>query len=336
MGSVSPISNSLQITLDNLQEALLQVGIVADEKLMALAAKNPAVLKQLQDALSLISNQFSNVIQNKYNESPQTIINNLSPAQVNALKSQITPIQAQINSLTSDLSVQNANLTTQQAALSAASNNVTTLTGQQTALTAQVATDQGVVNGYFGTPPTGSTPGQNGSILNTVIQNAAIFGNDSDGEYSGAIANFKSAQAAEFAQGLQPTSNDITTLIGELPADTTAEQNFEDQLFNQLATANSAVNNLDNDQASLANVTSQIPAAQAAVTAAQAQVNATMANITSDTNSINTETIQLNGLNAQLAAAEAGFNTGLSFYNALSPLEKNMFKELYPNITFPS
>jgi hypothetical protein len=186
------------------------VGIVADDKLMALAAKNPAILKQLQEALTLISNQFSNVIQNKYNESPQTIINNLSPAQVNALKSQIAPIQAQINSLTSDLSNQQATLASQQTAQANAQANVNSLTAQQTALPQAIVNDQSTINGFLGSVQNGTF--QEGSIV--TLTNQIETANEPLQE--GTIELIKGVFQAIPDGGPPPTTDQLNAVLDDL------------------------------------------------------------------------------------------------------------------------
>ncbi len=324
--------------------------IIAEQQLQraygnveGLLSKNPKLAAKLQQSLDLIRVNFSRIIEIKYHKTADQVISGvtggLSQGEIDAITAQIATVTSNIQTLTAEIDALPGQLTQAQSDLAAA---------QATALSYTNALNSPSQTGvYFPSGPPLSSHYSNAIITLTNIPSVDAFMTSIDPTLTPLFHAMvldpllNMINVSDFGHkkdGTPVTIGDVDTIISSLATfQGYVQQNYSTDVYNSVSPflftmidqlvqsrvemVNSmtfALNTLND--VTIPNLNTTITHIQARIVDAPVELSAAQA--------------QLAALNQQLAD---GTNTaGIAFFNSLTPLEKLLFRALYPTVTFPS
>lgn len=325
---VSPTNQNNQYKLE---EYLLDAGVVGIDDVLA---KDPQLASVLDGQLNNISQTFSKIMESKYNLNVQQEIANLSPTEVDSLESQIASVQSQINSINNVISGLQSQLATEQSAVTSDTANVNSVQTQINAQQNTVGSDQATVTGYIGTNSTAGSIANYSLSIQDDMQNT-FYGDTLLNNLLTIDAGEKLFTGVPTVSQLQGLITDTQNFISSNNLNSTQLADMN-SLISQMQNAISSMNTLSSDQATLSNLQNvTLPAAQQQLSTDQATLYNTETNIINEQDLLTPLDQQLASLQAQLTSAQALVNQAIASFNQLTPIEKTLFQELYPNVSFP-
>lgn len=271
-----------------------------------LLVNNPQMQAELQNSLNQIKDNFSKIIDIRYGVTAQSVVDSLSTAQIDALTAQIADLTTQINTITANINSQTQVVTNLQNQINALNQTIAADQASLNAATSLVTHD--LTNALTVMKPgTGAGQDFQNIVINPWLSSVAS-GNPDVAALQSNINTFLARDSGKIAtlrfNGIPLTTYISTNIVSDaqaVPTDLTK---------------------LHNDQAQLAPLTQSLHDAQVLLDSFNAQLVAAQA--------------QLADLNSQLQAAQAALNQAIQFFDSLSPVEKNLFQQLYPGVTFPA
>lgn len=296
-------------------ESLLLKAI---DGLQKLETTNPALVPILKKALELIAASFSQIIKIKYGITAEKEVKNLSPDQVNALNASIAAVTDQINALVETIATLSQQIAADQSTLatyqSQLANLNSSLTAAQTAVSAsqtKVANDVESIQTFI----------QGIEVLNNSPAVQSAFVALSSPPIISQLTDLQTAMVSAINNG-GGTATQKTVLIAQVSI-----------YINQ---AKTDVTQLAADQATVTNLTNQIASLQASINALTVQISNKQNQLQNSNTQLAALQTQLTSLQGQLQTAQNVLNQAIALYETFTPLEKQIFKELYPNVVFPS
>jgi predicted nucleic acid-binding Zn-ribbon protein len=300
---VMPDINS-STNLRRLQVAEDQLAASFD-RVEALIANNPNKLAELQNSINLIKENFSKIISIKYGVSSESVVDSLSSDKIDALIAQITALTNQINSIENDITIKTEAIANYQSQIEVLNQQIITDQANLNAATSKVSSD---LSNALVAMKVNSPVGKDfqNMVINPWLSSVASGTPDVVGLQSN-IHSFLDKDTA-LIRTLRINGILLTTYIS---SNIVNDSNIVVPLLSQL----------QNDNA-------QLDALNHSLQVAQAQLD-------SDKAALLAFQTQLNDLNSQLEIAQAKLNEAITFFNSLTPVEKTLFQELYPDVTFP-
>lgn len=294
----STSAQKLQVTEDQL--------VAAYNRVENLIATNPKKQTELQTSLNLIAENFNKIVNIKYGLSSQSVVDSLSTDQIDALTAQIAALTDQINVIVDDINTQTQAIANYQ--------------NQITILNQKILTDQAGLNNAT------SVVTQDLSNAWTAMKRTSPAGID-----------FQNMVINPWLSSVASGNPDVTALQSNINA-FLAKDSSQIKAFriSGILLTTYISSNIIGDSHAVPPLLSQLQNDNAQLNVLNQALQTAQNQLDSDNAALAVLQTQLDSLNSQLQAAQTVLNQAIAFFDSLTPDEKTLFRELFPDVTFPA